>query len=223
MTRLHIHRYAALVLHGCPTDGRSSAAIRSAAGGKVERSDFHTTAAQIAVGLAGFTGVSSAFSSRPTDVSAEIQAERLRGMIEAGLVAVIFSLLPLLLSDVELPEATLWRLASALYLVVWTVTFALGVRRVLHVLRGAPAQPRSWAAALGLVGALCFGSLVSGVIGFRPSSCYLFALLLQLILCGLFFYRVSSSRCGAAPPGSCRSPDKRVQVTDLAPVEWTPG
>jgi hypothetical protein len=155
----------------------------------VEQSDFLTTAAQIAVGLAGFTGVASAFSGRPTDVSAEIQAERLRGMIEAGLVAVIFSLLPFLLSDLELSEAALWRLASALYLVVWTATFVLGVRRGLQVLRGAPAQPRSWGAALALIGVLSFGSLVSGVIGFRPSSCYLFALLLQLTLCALFFYR----------------------------------
>jgi hypothetical protein len=52
---------------------------------------------------------------------------------------------------------------------------------------------------LGLIGLLSFGSLASAVIGFRPSSCYLFALLLQLTLCAFFFYRFFLSlRRGAA-------------------------
>jgi len=43
-----------------------------------------TTTAQIAVGRAGFTGVASAFWSRPPDVSVDVQSQRLRAMIEAS-------------------------------------------------------------------------------------------------------------------------------------------
>jgi hypothetical protein len=111
-------------------------------------------------------------------------------MIEAALVAVVFSLVPLLLSDLKLSEPTLWRLSSGLYLAVWTSTFAITVRRGFAVLRRVQLQAdRSWAAVVAAIGVLSFGSLLCGASGFHASSCYLFALLLQLILCALFFYR----------------------------------
>jgi hypothetical protein len=160
----------------------------------MEQADFLTAAAQIAVGLAGFTGVASALSSRPAEVPAEVQAERLRAMIEAALVAVVFSLVPLLLSDLKFSEATLWRLSSGLYLAGWTSTFAITVRRGFRVLRDVQLEAdRSWRAVVAAIGVLCFGSLLSGGSGFHASSCYLFALLLQLILCALFFYRFFAS------------------------------
>ncbi len=155
-----------------------------------EQSDFLVAAAQIAVGMAGFTGVASVFSSRPAEVPAEVQAERLRAMIEAALVAVVFSLVPLLLSDLKLSEASLWRLASGLYLAAWSSVLAITVRRGFGVLRRLQLQAdRSWRAAVGAMGVLSLGSLLAGAVGFHPSTCYLFALLLQLILCALFFYR----------------------------------
>ena len=111
-------------------------------------------------------------------------------MIEAALVVVIFSLVPLLLDDLKLADQTLWRLASGLYLVGWACNFALTVWRGLRVLRRVQqrAEP-SWSAVVLAFGVLSFASLLSGVSGFQSSSSYLFTLLLQLILCALFFYR----------------------------------
>ncbi len=43
--------------------------------------------------------------------------------------------------------------------------------------------------AVAAMGVLSAASLVSGAIKFHSSTCYLFALLLQLVLCALFFYR----------------------------------
>lgn len=156
----------------------------------IEQTEFLTTAAQVAVGLAGFTGVASVFSSRPTAVPAAVQSERLRAMIETALVAVVFSLVPLLLDDAGFSATAVWRVSSVLYLIAWATTFAITVRRGLRVLRGVRLHAdRGWAVLVALAGALTFLALLAGSLGFRPSSAYLFALLLQLSLCALFFYR----------------------------------
>ena len=162
----------------------------------MEQSDFLTSAAQIAVGLAGFTGVASAFSNGPADVPPAVQAERLRAMIEAALVAVIFSLTPMLLSDLQLPVEVLWRLASGCYLVASVLTFTLILRRGFKVLRAAQlTAQRSWGAVVAAISIVAIGALLSGACGFHSSSCYLFALLLQIILCALLF-TVASLACG---------------------------
>jgi hypothetical protein len=142
----------------------------------LEQSEFLTTAAQVAVGLAGFTGVASVLSGQPTAVPVEVQSERLRAMIETALVAVVFSLVPLLLHDIRMDVAAVWRLSSALYLIVWAATFAITVRRGLRVLRGVRLHAdRGWAVLIAIAGALTFLALLAGSLGFRPSSAYLFA------------------------------------------------
>lgn len=99
----------------------------------MEQSDFLTTSAQIAVGLAGFTGVASVFGRQPSAVT---------------------------------------------------------VRRGFKVLRNVGLEAdRSWRAIVGALGTMTFGSLFAGVVGLRASTFYLLALLLQLVLCALFFYR----------------------------------
>jgi len=156
----------------------------------MEQSDFLTTSAQIAVGLAGFTGVASVFGRDSSAVPHEVQSERLRAMIEAAQVAVVFALVPLLLLDLNLAEDVLWRVACGLFLTGWTAVFVITVRRGFKVLRNVGLKAdRSWRAIVGVLGAMSFGSLFAGVVGLRPSNLYLLALLFQLVLCALFFYR----------------------------------
>lgn len=111
-------------------------------------------------------------------------------MIEGALVAVVFSLVPLLLADLDLAEVVLWRTACGLFLVGWTVVFVVTVRRGFEVLRQVEieADP-GWRRLVATLGVLTFGVLFAGGVGFASSTAYLLALLLQLILCSLFFYR----------------------------------
>ncbi len=84
----------------------------------------------------------------------------------------------------------MWRLACGLLLVGWTAAFIVTVRRGLRVLREVGVQAdASWRMIVGVMGASSFGALVVGTLGVRSSALYLLALLLQLVMCAMYFYR----------------------------------
>jgi hypothetical protein len=152
----------------------------------VEQRDLLVTAAQVAVGLAGFTGVASALGNRATDT--DVQRLRLMGLLSYSLLAAAFSVLPLVLSAMSIGETFLWQIASAIYLAVSLSRLLPAWRRALPVAR---ASQGSWYLVPSLLVAPNV-FLFLGVFGFAtpsPISCYVLAVYLHLVLSGLLFLR----------------------------------
>jgi len=75
-------------------------------------SEALTTAAQIAVALAGFAGVAAAFGTGALHSWSQADRLRLRLLLATGLLPLAWCLLALLLMTTPLPEALIWRICS---------------------------------------------------------------------------------------------------------------
>jgi hypothetical protein len=159
----------------------------------VQGEELLLTFAEVAVGLAGFTGLAGVLSGGPESRQRSMQTSLLASMLETSLMAAAFSLLPLLLLQGEWREAIVWRAASGLYLVAFGAAFAHGVRRSYRITRALGRLPTSpvWvevmALGLGVIGLLALAAL--GWPLRSAAFAYAGALFLQLVLSGLFFYQ----------------------------------
>jgi hypothetical protein len=97
-------------------------------------SDFFHTLAQVAIGFVGFSTIAVVLREmmgRPLD---PFQTLLVRFVIECGLAATIYALLPVLLAIVGVTPPTLWRVASAavgVFCLVYPVHYLHRRRRVL--------------------------------------------------------------------------------------------
>lgn len=154
----------------------------------MEQRDLLVTAAQVAIGLAGFTGVASVLRNPGTEV--ELQRLRLLGLLATSLIAAAFSLLPLVLSAIGIGETLLWQVACAIFLVACLLYLLPAWRRALPVIRAS-----RWSGSRFLVPFLTVvpnALLFLGILGLAipsPSACYVLAVYLQLVLSGSLFYR----------------------------------
>jgi hypothetical protein len=85
--------------------------------------------AQIAVGLAGFTGVASVLGRRGDAAHDRAQPERLRGMIETALLVAAASLLPIVVERAGAAEPLAWRLSAGAFLAIALPASLRGVGR----------------------------------------------------------------------------------------------
>jgi hypothetical protein len=157
----------------------------------VEQHDLLITAAQVALGLAGFTGIASVFAKPGSEPDEYLQHLRLVGLLENSLLAVAFSLLPLVLSAAGVAETHRWQLVSVAFLITWLSQFARSYGRAFRVLRASkrPVANRGTIAVVALI-AVGNGLLAIGALGLAtPTSCYIIAVYVQLVLSGLLFYR----------------------------------
>lgn len=98
-------------------------------------SEILVTMAEVAAAFAGFTALASVFSGQRTRDHPRVSALILRVMIEAALLVVFFSLLPLILERMPLPLPRVWQVCSAAFVVAWlgfVGGFLRSVRRVRH-------------------------------------------------------------------------------------------
>src|SRR5690242_6395837 len=75
-------------------------------------SEALTSAAQIAVALAGFAGVAAAFGKGALHSWSDADRLRLRLLLATGLLPLAWCLLALLLMTTPLPETLIWRICS---------------------------------------------------------------------------------------------------------------
>ena len=143
------------------------------------------TAAEIAIGLAGFSGVVAAFTRLRTE-------DRVRFLMLVGgsFFVVVLAFVPFLLDLAGLPERSVWRWASAL----WAILFGACVpllragRRVI-VAHGTPAPGWSIALIVGVIAVVSFSQL-GNVIGwpYEPGPVpFILALMTGLIASGVIF------------------------------------
>jgi hypothetical protein len=163
----------------------------------LQDSEFLVNTAQVAIGLAGFSGVAGVLGARPGSASPEFQGARLRLMIETSLLAAGFSLLPIVLEHLGFEPRTLWRVASGMNLLAFAPQFTLALRRSTAIIRasGEP-TPRAWGAVTTLIAMLTVALLAASALGFGSSSLYIAAIFLQLVLAGIAFHRFFAALAG---------------------------
>jgi hypothetical protein len=114
----------------------------------VSAESFLSSAVEVAVGIAGFAGIVAAIRHR--DISSWAHGERilLRMLLLASGMAVSFALLPAVLVEAGLPEATIWRVGSGA-LLVWQVAIAVHRGRQFRATGTAPPFSRGLYAWIG--------------------------------------------------------------------------
>jgi hypothetical protein len=149
--------------------------------------------AQIAVGLAGFTGVASVLGRRGDAAHDRAQAERLRGMIETALLVAAASLLPIVVERAGVAEPLAWRISAGVFLAVAVPGSLRGIGRAVRVNR-AVGQTPGWmliwrSFTLGIVAVVAV-SLSASMLGLVPGPAgFIVAVYALLIFSGILFFR----------------------------------
>jgi hypothetical protein len=103
----------------------------------VDPTELLATIAELALGLAGFSGVMTAFMQRPGRLT-EVETYRIAVLLGASLGALFLALLPLALMQFGLEARALWRDAGLSMLAFAAVGGALYLRSSRRVARHAP-------------------------------------------------------------------------------------
>ena len=99
--------------------------------------DFHTVTvySELGVALAGFGMLGSVFSSRRGSDHPELDAFRLRNLVNGSAVLTFGGLFPLVLGNFLLSPPTVWRTASILLFICLFVVAFIGIRRLNELKR----------------------------------------------------------------------------------------
>lgn len=152
-------------------------------------SEILLTIAEVAVAFAGFASLVGILGRRSARDDPRILGARMRGMILFSLVAVGFSLVPFILHRYGLAEATVWRLASALFLGALGA-IAVWLWRSIRRLNVGSANRHGIGAVLASAIGAGLVILALNVLGVAPTlgpALYLTALGLLLFLAGFAF------------------------------------
>jgi hypothetical protein len=157
-----------------------------------ESQDVLLSLAQISTALLGFAGVVVAFQSR-RDVRAKPNLERFSMMVAFALAALLFSLLPVILSYARVPQSAVWR-SSSIALIGFLVFPTVGsvynlVRRrqafspIISSVIGAGSAVSGALQLVNAVGAeaaMSFAAYLVGVVWLLCASVVFFLRLVQL-------------------------------------------
>jgi len=158
-------------------------------------SDLLQTIAEVAVAFVGFAGLASIFGSRFSHDAPAVQEERLRGMIQSGLTAVSYALIPFGAEALGLSETSTWRVSSALLAATVAIISVAMTRRSAEA--GVNLGPHPILAIVVLtLTTLLVGCLLVNAFGFFGDAAgrvYILGLLATLATTGMFFSRLLSS------------------------------
>ena len=150
--------------------------------------------AEVAIVLAGFSGISVVLSRRGPDALSQLDAGRIATLVESSLAVALFALLPLALSGLGARGSVLWTICSgslAIYLASLSIRVAITTSRLY---RDAPDERDrpvwvvvSFGGALVAVVIQCLNVFA---VGFgRTSGPYVFGIVLCLALNSRLFVR----------------------------------
>jgi len=157
----------------------------------VEHRETLLAFAEIAVSLAGFTGIVGVLGQRESGDSREIVWLRLRAMLEVALRNAAFALLPIPFLGMASSETVVWRIASGVYLVT-VVAFILLRRRQARLTTVGQALSAPFLSLLPLSLLACVANVL-GLGGPHAFSLYFLSLLLGLLTAGMLFVSVAAS------------------------------
>jgi hypothetical protein len=167
----------------------------------LQHHDLLMTIAQVSATFAGFSGVIGIFRRGSSLSELEIGALQVRAVVELGVLATGFALLPFVPDGFGVPAAVTWRLCSAIAGVAFFGGFVGAMRRFRastgEVAVGAIARdPLLVGIALTVVGAsqIVLWLNVLGVTSGAAATLYVVALLLALAHAGFMFVRLLTPR-----------------------------
>jgi len=157
----------------------------------VEHRDTLLTLAEIAVALAGFTGIVGVLGRRAQDPTRAISWLRLRAMLEVALRNAAFAVLPIPFLGLVPSETIVWRVASGAYFVA-VVVYILLRRRSEGPTTGGLALSRPLLVLLPISLVACIANVL-GLGGSNAFSLYLLSLVLGLVTAGMLFLSVAAT------------------------------
>ena len=161
----------------------------------MNETDVLLTVAEIGVALAGFASLATVIGQRYKNTDPMVNAFRLRGLLDAGLSAMLLALFAVLLLQIGESDAWVWRISSivGLCFVITVGWAALKREKLRHELPGYR-KPVAVIVFL-LVGVAFVGFAVNsiGLTGNYGFQVYLGALCLLLVICCTMFVLVIAS------------------------------
>lgn len=155
--------------------------------------------AELAVAFAGFASLVSIIGSRRGRDAPEIDASRIRSMLEASLLVAAFTFAPILAHEAGLSVSASWRASSGLFATAAAPVMALQSRRAyaftgFRMSRSWQASALAlWVATLAAVLGTAFGVVENAGFG------YVLGLFVYLAYAGLLFVRLVVSLLEGAP------------------------
>jgi hypothetical protein len=167
----------------------TEARIEGGVNSPVREAETLQTLAEIAIALAGFTGIVAVLGRRVRGEWAPLEWARLRDLLLASLGVVFFAFIPQLLHSVIPEIPTVWRISSGLFALYHLTIMSLFFRRsgIPSELLRAPSSTPSLVAFIFTPPAVCVLLAQFAVaFGFVPSAAYFvyFLALLWLLFIG---------------------------------------
>lgn len=169
--------------------------FRQATGAPVNGEEALLTTAEVAITLAGFTGIVAVLGRRGHGEWQPQEQLRLAMLLVSSFAAVLFAMLPIALLGLRVSEAGSWAISSA----VLGLSIAVAHPTVVHFLRRLPAEavaaefPRSLGLFVLVVSSLVASLLLLNVVGFpfeQEFGPYFLGLLWLLALSAIQFVRL---------------------------------
>ena len=150
--------------------------------------------AEVSIVFAGFTGVVATLGFRDSAQPNWSHLLHVGGMVGFSLIAALFALIPLLLSELGLSDVTAWRASSiglASAMVVWQTLGELRFRNVAQLGHRDPSL-RRFLLVVSITTALVALALFSSAVGLlaQAGGVYMTCLFVSLAFAALWFVRV---------------------------------
>lgn len=175
----------------------------------MDETDILLTIAEIGVALAGFASLAAILGRRDKDTDPLVNAIRLRGLLDAGLSAMLLALIGVLLLQIGGSEPWVWRVAAvAGILFVSTIgTAAFRREKLRRHLPGFRRQASFIMFTLVAVAFLGFIFMSTGLAGRYGFHIFFGILCLLLVICSTMFVLVIASLMRATQTRPPESPD----------------
>jgi hypothetical protein len=161
----------------------------------VDPGSFLTTTAEIAIAIAGFSGLVAVLGRRGQGEWSLADVFRMNLLLRSSFGSVLFCLLPVILFSAAVAETTVWVVSSAGQLVVVVGSMARGVRKIRPALE-ASGEPRPERGFLLMMGAMFIAFVVLhtlNVVVLQTAWPYLVGLTLSLSFAFIEFVRLLRS------------------------------
>ncbi len=153
-----------------------------------------TVLAEIAIAIAGFSGIVAGVSRRAVSEWTVTDKLRLSMLLQISLSVAFFSLFPLVLASADIDSTYVWQISSASWLVSIVVSISFALRRFVAMSGGSPSLPSDANRLLVMVVlggiTLAIGAQVANTIRLCVPWPHLSALLWGLVSSALFFARL---------------------------------
>lgn len=151
--------------------------------------------AELAVAFAGFASLVSIIGSRRGRDAPQVDAARIRSMLEVSLLVAAFAFVPILMHEAGLSIPASWRASSGIFAISAGLIIALQARRTYSATRYGYRLTRWWGATALMLWLVTLGVLLATTAGVVQNASFGYGpgLFAFLVYAGLLFIRLISS------------------------------